>query len=144
VGISVSRVGGNAQTKAMKQVAGRLRLELAQYRELAAFAKFGSDLDRATQALLARGSRLTEILKQDLYEPIPVEKQVVLLYAAMNGYIDRYPENVLKRYEKELYQFFDGKYQDILKDIKEKKEIDPDIEERLNKALAEFGNIFTY
>lgn len=144
MGISVSRVGGNAQTKAMKQVAGRLRLELAQYRELAAFAKFGSDLDRATQALLARGSRLTEILKQDLYEPIPVEKQVVLLYAAMNGYIDRYPENVLKRYEKELYQFFDGKYQDILKDIKEKKEIDPDIEERLNKALAEFGNIFTY
>jgi F-type H+-transporting ATPase subunit alpha len=144
VGISVSRVGGNAQTKAMKQVAGRLRLELAQYRELAAFAKFGSDLDRATQALLARGSRLTEILKQDLYEPIPVEKQVVLLYAAMNGYIDRYPENVLKRYEKELYQFFDGKYQDILKDIKEKKEIDPDIEERLNKALAEFGNIFRY
>ncbi|MCX7858204.1 MAG: F0F1 ATP synthase subunit alpha [Deltaproteobacteria bacterium] len=144
VGISVSRVGGNAQTKAMKQVAGRLRLELAQYRELAAFAKFGSDLDRATQALLARGSRLTEILKQDLYEPIPVEKQVTLLYAAMNGYIDMYPENVLKRYEKELYQFFDSNHPDVLRDIREKKEIDPDIEERLNKALSEFREKFQY
>ncbi|MCS7280332.1 MAG: F0F1 ATP synthase subunit alpha [Desulfobacterota bacterium] len=144
VGISVSRVGGNAQTKAMKQVAGRLRLELAQYRELAAFAKFGSDLDRATQALLARGSRLTEILKQDLYEPIPMEKQVVLLYSAMNGYIDMYPESVLKRYEKELYQFFDSNYPDILRDIREKKEIDVDIEERLNKALSDLRDKFKY
>lgn len=144
VGISVSRVGGNAQTKAMKQVAGRLRLELAQYRELAAFAKFGSDLDRATQALLARGSRLTEILKQDLYQPIPMEKQVVLLYSAMNGYIDSYPETVLKRYERELYEFFDSKYPDILKDLREKKEITPEIEERLNRALKEFGEVFRY
>ncbi len=144
VGISVSRVGGNAQTKAMKQVAGRLRLELAQYRELAAFAKFGTDLDKATQALLARGLRLTEILKQDLYEPIPVEKQVVLLYAATNGYIDTYPVNLLKRYEKELYEFFDTRYPDILKDIKEKKELSPQIEERLNRALTELREIFKY
>ncbi|MEN6617042.1 MAG: F0F1 ATP synthase subunit alpha, partial [Syntrophorhabdus sp.] len=102
VGISVSRVGGNAQIKAMKQVAGRLRLEMAQYREMAAFAKFGSDLDKATQALLARGSRLTELFKQGQYVPIPVEKQVVLLYAAANGFIDTYPESSLKKYETEM------------------------------------------
>ena len=109
VGLSVSRVGGNAQTKAMKQVAGRLRMELAQYREMAAFAKFGSDLDKATQALLARGSRLTELLKQGQYVPIPVEKQVVLLYAGANGYIDDYPESALKKYEQEMTKFIEDK-----------------------------------
>ncbi|MCX8022876.1 MAG: F0F1 ATP synthase subunit alpha [Syntrophorhabdaceae bacterium] len=144
VGISVSRVGGNAQTKAMKQVAGRLRLELAQYREMAAFAKFGSDLDKATQALLARGSRLTELLKQGQYVPMPVEKQVVLLYAGANGFIDTYPEGVLKRYEQEMLSFIEEKHPDILSDIKEKKQIDTGIDEKLNKALSEFREIFKY
>ncbi len=144
VGLSVSRVGGNAQIKAMKQVAGRLRLELAQYREMAAFAKFGSDLDKATQALIARGSRLTELLKQGQYVPIPVEKEVVLLYAGANGYIDTYPESALKKYEQELFKFMDEKYPDALADIKAKREIDSSIEEKLYKALNEFKAIFTY
>jgi F-type H+-transporting ATPase subunit alpha len=142
VGLSVSRVGGNAQIKAMKQVAGRLRLELAQYREMAAFAKFGSDLDKSTQALIARGSRLTELLKQGQYVPIPVEKEVVLLYAGANGYIDTYPENALKKYEQELFKFMDEKYPDVLAEIKTKREIDPSIEEKLYKALNEFKAIF--
>jgi F-type H+-transporting ATPase subunit alpha len=144
VGLSVSRVGGNAQIKAMKQVAGRLRLELAQYREMAAFAKFGSDLDKATQALLARGSRLTELLKQGQYVPIPVEKQVVLLYAGANGYIDTYPESSLKKYEQEVIKFMEDKYADVFSDIKTKKEIDASIDNRLRKALDEFKGIFTY
>jgi F-type H+-transporting ATPase subunit alpha len=144
VGLSVSRVGGNAQIKAMKQVAGRLRLELAQYREMAAFAKFGSDLDKATQALLARGSRLTELLKQGQYVPIPVEKQVVLLYAGANGYIDTYPESSLKKYEQEVIKFMEDKYADVFSDIKTKKEIDASIDNRLRKALDEFKGLFTY
>jgi len=144
VGLSVSRVGGNAQIKAMKQVAGRLRLELAQYREMAAFAKFGSDLDKATQALLARGSRLTELLKQGQYVPIPVEKQVVLLYAGAHGYIDMYPEKALKKYEQEMVAYMEKEHPDILSDIKEKKEISESIEERLDKALGLFQSKFTY
>jgi F-type H+/Na+-transporting ATPase subunit alpha len=144
VGLSVSRVGGNAQIKAMKQVAGRLRLELAQYREMAAFAKFGSDLDKATQALLARGSRLTELLKQGQYVPIPVEKQVVLLYAGARGYIDTYPESALKKYEQEMIAYMEKEHPDILSDIKEKKELNESIEERLDKALGLFQSKFTY
>jgi F-type H+-transporting ATPase subunit alpha len=144
VGLSVSRVGGNAQTKAMKQVAGRLRMELAQYREMAAFAKFGSDLDKATQALLARGSRLTELLKQGQYVPIPVEKQVVLLYAGANGYIDDYPESALKKYEQEMTKFIETKYASLLAEIKEKKTIESATDEKLRKALDEFKGIFTY
>ncbi|MDD3845281.1 MAG: F0F1 ATP synthase subunit alpha [Syntrophorhabdaceae bacterium] len=144
VGISVSRVGGNAQIKAMKQVAGRLRLEMAQYREMAAFAKFGSDLDKATQALLARGSRLTELFKQGQYVPIPIEKQVVLLYAAANGFIDTYPESALRKYEQELMRFMDSKHAGVLKDIGDKKAIDASIEEKLTKALGEFRDGFTY
>ena len=144
VGLSVSRVGGNAQTKAMKQVAGRLRMELAQYREMAAFAKFGSDLDKATQALLARGSRLTELLKQGQYVPIPVEKQVVLLYAGANGYIDDYPESALKKYEQEMTKFIETKYANLLTEIKEKKTIESATDEKLRKALDEFKGIFTY
>jgi len=144
VGLSVSRVGGNAQIKAMKQVAGRLRLELAQYREMAAFAKFGSDLDKATQALLARGLRLTELLKQGQYVPIPVEKQVVLLYAGAHGYIDMYPEKALKKYEQEMVAYMEKEHPDILSDIKEKKEISESIEERLDKALGLFQSKFTY
>ncbi len=144
VGISVSRVGGNAQIKAMKQVAGKLRLEMAQYREMAAFAKFGSDLDKATQALLARGSRLTELFKQGQYLPIPVEKQVVLLYAAANGFIDTYPESSLRKYEAELFRFLDSKGAAALKEIEEKKAIDSSIEEKLQKLLNEFRDGFTY
>ena len=144
VGLSVSRVGGNAQIKAMKQVAGRLRLELAQYREMAAFAKFGSDLDKATQALLARGSRLTVLLKQGQYMPIPVEKQVVLLYAGANGYIDGYPESALKKYEQEMTKFIEEKHSNLLAEIKEKKTIESVTDEKLRKALDEFKGIFTY
>ena len=144
VGISVSRVGGNAQIKAMKQVAGRLRLDLAQYREMAAFAKFGSDLDKATQALLARGSRLTELLKQGQYVPIPVEKQVVLLYAAANGFIDGYPEAALKKYEVELTSYVEKEHAGLLKEILEKKEISSGIQDKLEKVLNTFKEKFTY
>ena len=144
IGLSVSRVGGNAQIKAMKQVAGRLRLELAQYREMAAFAKFGSDLDRATQQLLARGSRLTELLKQGQYVPIPVEKQVVLMYAGANGYIDNYPESALKKYEQEMLSYVENKHPDILSDIKEKKQLDSQIEDKLTTALNNFKDQFVY
>jgi F-type H+-transporting ATPase subunit alpha len=144
IGLSVSRVGGNAQIKAMKQVAGRLRLELAQYREMAAFAKFGSDLDRSTQLLLARGSRLTELLKQGQYVPILVEKQVVLLYAAANGYIDTYPESSLKKYEQEMLNYVEKNHDDILSDIREKKQLDSSIEDKLSTALGNFRDQFTY
>jgi F-type H+-transporting ATPase subunit alpha len=144
VGLSVSRVGGNAQIKAMKQVAGRLRLELAQYREMAAFAKFGSDLDRATQQLIARGSRLTELLKQGQYVPIPVEKQVVLMYAGANGYIDTYPESALKKYEQEMLAYVERTHPDILTDIKEKKQLDSKIEDKLYTALNAFREQFVY
>jgi F-type H+-transporting ATPase subunit alpha len=144
IGLSVSRVGGNAQIKAMKQVAGRLRLELAQYREMAAFAKFGSDLDRSTQLLLARGSRLTELLKQGQYVPILVEKQVVLLYAAANGYIDTYPESSLKKYEQEMLNYVEKNHADILSDIREKKQLDSSIEDKLSTALGNFRDQFAY
>lgn len=144
VGISVSRVGGNAQIKAMKQVAGRLRLEMAQYREMAAFAKFGSDLDKATQALIARGSRLTELLKQGQYVPMSVEKEIILLYAAANGYIDTYPESAIRKYEEEMLAYVEEQHSDILSDIKEKKQIDVSIEDKLTKALSLFKEKFTY
>ncbi|MEK7842445.1 MAG: F0F1 ATP synthase subunit alpha [Deltaproteobacteria bacterium] len=142
VGLSVSRVGGSAQVKAMKQVAGTLRLELAQYRELAAFAQFGSDLDVATQRQLARGSRLVEILKQGQYKPLPVEKQVLIIFAATNGYVDGYPVAALKKYEEELYTFFDTKHPELIKELKEKKAIDDAIKQKLNKALDDFKGLF--
>ncbi len=142
VGLSVSRVGGNAQTKAMKQVAGRLRLELAQYREMAAFAKFGSDLDKSTQALLARGARLTELLKQDLYAPYSVEQQVVLLYAGTNGYIDQYPESALLKYEKEMLAYIEAEHPAILKSVRDKKQVEPSTEESLKQALDAFKQKF--
>jgi F-type H+-transporting ATPase subunit alpha len=121
VGISVSRVGGNAQIKAMRQVAGSMRLDLAQFRELAAFAQFGSDLDAATQRQLNRGSRLVEILKQDQYQPLPVEKQVAILYAAVNGFVDQLEVSKLKRYESELFRFLEQRHPNVLKSIAEKK-----------------------
>ncbi|HDS16930.1 MAG TPA: F0F1 ATP synthase subunit alpha [Proteobacteria bacterium] len=142
VGLSVSRVGGSAQVKAMKQVAGSLRLDLAQYREMAAFAQFGSDLDKATQAMLARGSRLVEILKQDQYSPLPMEKQVFIIYAAINGHIDGYPEAALLRYEAELLAFIAANYSSILVDLKERKAIDDDLKGRMEEALKAFKDVF--
>jgi len=142
VGISVSRVGGNAQIKAMKQVAGTLRLELAQYREMAAFAQFGSDLDQATQRQLNRGARLVELLKQGQYQPLSVEKQIVIIYAGTNGFIDELPLNALKKYEQELYSFMESKHPEIFADILKKRELDGDLRAKLNKALEEFKGIF--
>lgn len=143
VGLSVSRVGGSAQVKAMKQVAGTLRLNLAQYREMAAFAQFGSDLDKATQMQLARGERLVEILKQPQYRPIPNEKQVLIIFAANNGFIDEYPVSSLRRYETELYTFFDTRKADILAEIRDKKAIDDDLKGRIVQALEDFKKEFT-
>jgi F-type H+/Na+-transporting ATPase subunit alpha len=144
VGISVSRVGGNAQIKAMKQVAGTLRLELAQYREMAAFAQFGSDLDQATQRQLNRGSRLVELLKQGQYEPLPVEKQILIVYAGTNGFVDELPITALKRYEQELYAFMEAKHPDIYDDILKKRELDSDLRAKMNKALEEFKEGFKH
>ena len=142
VGLSVSRVGGNAQVKAMRQVAGRMRMDLAQYREMAAFAKFGSDLDKSTLTLLARGARLQELLKQNLYTPYPVEKQVVLLYAGTNGYTDAYPESAMARYETEMLAFMEKEGGAILSSIRDKKAIDDATEANLNKALTRFKETF--
>lgn len=145
VGLSVSRVGGAAQIKAMKKVAGTLRLELAQYREVEAFSQFAADLDKVTQAQLARGSRLVEALKQDQYKPLPVEKQVLLIYAVTNGYVDRYPVEKIRKYEDELYVFFEANYPDILKAIKTRREITDDLRDKINQALdrlsAELGEL---
>ena len=142
VGNSVSRVGGSAQVKAMKAVAGRLRLELAQYRDLAAFAMFASDLDKATQAQLARGQRLTELLKQDQYSPLPVEKQIVLVFAGTNGYVDAVPVAEVRRYEAELYRFLDLRHAALLREIAERKDIKGELTERIRKALDEFAGEF--
>jgi F-type H+/Na+-transporting ATPase subunit alpha len=144
VGISVSRVGGNAQIKAMKQVAGTLRLELAQYREMAAFAQFGSDLDQATQRQLNRGSRLVELLKQGQYEPLPVEKQILIIYAGTNGFVDEIPLTALKKYEQELYSFVESKHPDIFADILKKRELDSELRAKMNKALEEYKAVFRY
>jgi F-type H+/Na+-transporting ATPase subunit alpha len=142
VGISVSRVGGNAQVKAMKKVAGTLRLELAQYREMAAFAQFASDLDAATRAQLERGARLTELLKQGQYVPIPVEKQIVIIYAGTNGYVDKLPVESLREYEQELFRHLDDKHGEFLTEIREKKEITDEIKKRLDKVLKKFTDKF--
>jgi F-type H+/Na+-transporting ATPase subunit alpha len=142
VGISVSRVGGNAQIKAMKQVAGTLRLELAQYREMAAFAQFGSDLDQATQRQLNRGARLVELLKQGQYQPLPVEKQILIIYAGTNGFVDDLPVTALKKYEQELYSFIEGRHPDIFADILKKRELDGDLRAKLTKVLEEFKGVF--
>jgi F-type H+-transporting ATPase subunit alpha len=143
VGISVSRVGGSAQIKAMKQVAGTLRLDLAQYRELAAFAQFGSDLDKATLAQLNRGQRMVELLKQDQYVPMPVEQQVLVIFAGSNGYVDDVPVNQVRKFEQELLRFATSKYADLLKDIVAKKAIDDDLKARMKAAIEEFKKTFT-
>ncbi len=142
VGLSVSRVGGNAQIKAMKQVAGTLRLALAQYRELAAFAQFGSDLDKATQAQLSRGRRLTEILKQGQYSPIPVEKQILIIYAGTNGYLDDLPVEMCLPFERELYRYLDLQHRELQKQIVEKGALDDDLRGRIKKALDAFKEEF--
>ncbi|HUB06471.1 MAG TPA: F0F1 ATP synthase subunit alpha, partial [Myxococcales bacterium] len=148
VGISVSRVGGDAQIKAMKQVAGTMRLDMAQYRELAAFSQFGSDLDKATQEALARGERLIEVLKQGQYQPMPVEKQVIQLYAATNKdaagvvWIRQVPVDQVGRYMRELVEFMDGRHPEVGKAILEKKQLDDQVKGLLDKALTEFRDLF--
>jgi len=139
VGISVSRVGGNAQIKAMKQVAGKLRLDLAQYRELVTFAQFGTELDRASQAQLERGERLTEILKQNQYAPLPVEKQILIIYAGNRGFLDEFPGNRIKNYEKRIYEYFEKEYPDLLRKIAEKKEISTALDEAIESAIKKFN-----
>jgi F-type H+-transporting ATPase subunit alpha len=144
VGLSVSRVGGNAQIKAMRQVAGRLRLDLAQYRDLAAFAQFGTEqLDKATQAQLLRGARLTELLKQDQFQPLSVEKQVLVLFAGTNGYLDALEVSDCRRYERELLGFVETNYNAILTTIRDKKAIDDNLRAEIVKALDAFKERFT-
>jgi F-type H+-transporting ATPase subunit alpha len=143
VGISVSRVGGSAQVRAMRQVAGSLRLDLAQYREMAAFAQFGSDLDAVTQRQLARGARLVEVLKQGQYEPLPVEKQILVIYAATNGYVDQLPESAVRKYEAELYRFLESRHPELLEQLRTKRKFDDELKELTTKALDEFKEVFT-
>ncbi|RMH41296.1 MAG: F0F1 ATP synthase subunit alpha [Deltaproteobacteria bacterium] len=143
VGLSVSRVGGAAQTKAMKKVAGKLRLELAQYREMAAFAQFGSDLDKATQAQLARGERMTELLKQAQYSPLAMEEQVVVLFAGTNGFVDDYPVSVLGRYEREMLEFMRSSKKDLLDTLRSTGVLDDAMDKKLRDALTEFAKQFS-
>ncbi len=139
VGISVSRVGAKAQIKAMKQVAGQLRLDLAQYRELVTFAQFGTELDKASQAQLDRGERLTEVLKQDQYVPLAVEKQVLVIYAGNRGFMDEFGIDRIKEYEEKLYEYFKQNHAGLIKKIAEKKEILPELDEAISAALKEFN-----
>jgi F-type H+-transporting ATPase subunit alpha len=142
VGISVSRVGSSAQIKAMKQVAGSIKLELAQYREMAAFAQFGSDLDASTQRLLNRGARLTELLKQPQFSPIPVEEQVISIFAGVRGYLDKLAVADVQRFEGELLRLMRGKHKDVLDDIRSQKQLTPDAEAKLKTILEEFAKSF--
>ena len=138
VGLSVSRVGGNAQTKAMKQVAGRLRLDLAQFRDLEAFAKFGSDLDKITQQQITRGQRMVEILKQGQYAPLVVEKQIAIIFLGVNGFLDSIPTNQILRLENEFLQFIASNYADVLKSIAEKKTLDDDLHKKMTSLSERF------
>lgn len=143
VGLSVSRVGGSAQIKAIKKVSGTLRLDLAQYRELQAFAQFASDLDESTRKQLERGQRMVEVLKQPPYSPLPVENQVVLIYAGSKGYLDDIPAGVVGKFENELYPYIEAKYPQIFEQIRNKKSMEQDTEDMLNKALGEFKATFS-
>jgi F-type H+-transporting ATPase subunit alpha len=140
-GISVSRVGGNAQIKAMKQVAGRLRLDYAQYRELEAFAQFGSDLDEATQQQLARGARIVEVLKQSQYSPMPVAKQIAIIFAVTNGSLDDVEVEAIRTWELEFHEFLDAKHADLLSEITEKKTLDDSLTERLKATIDQFKSL---
>jgi len=142
VGLSVSRVGGAAQTKAMKKVAGSLRLDMAQYRELEAFAQFGSDLDKATQKQLERGRRLVEVLKQPQYQPMAEEKQVMILYAGVNGYLDEWPVEAVSEFERQMLEFMENRHPEILKEIKETKDISDEMDKKIREALEEFRGVF--
>jgi F-type H+/Na+-transporting ATPase subunit alpha len=142
VGNSVSRVGGSAQIKAMRQVAGSLRLELAQYRDLAAFAQFGSDLDKATQGQLNRGSRLVEILKQPQYQPLSVGKQVAIIFAGTNGFLDNIAVSDIREYEKSLYEFIDSLHPGLITAIQEKKTLDDQLKGELTNVLKSFTSDF--
>jgi F-type H+-transporting ATPase subunit alpha len=135
-------VGGNAQIKAMKKIAGTLRLDLAQFRAMEAFAQFASDLDAATRAQLERGRRLVELLKQNQYVPLAIEKQVVIIYAGTQGYVDKLPVESLRQYEEELYRFIDEKHADVWEEIRSKREINDDTKKKLDKALKAFGKKF--
>jgi F-type H+-transporting ATPase subunit alpha len=136
VGISVSRVGGSAQIKAMRQIAGKLRLDLAQYRELAAFAQFGSDLDRATQLQLARGQRMVELLKQGQYQPLPVERQIAIIFAGTQGLLDDMPIDQIRPFEEFLFGFLDRKHGQLLTEIANKKELTDDLRSALTAAIG--------
>jgi F-type H+/Na+-transporting ATPase subunit alpha len=142
VGISVSRVGGNAQVKAMRKVAGPLRLDLAQYRAMAAFAQFASDLDAATKKQLDRGERLVEVMKQGQYAPLAVEKQTAIIYAAVNGHLDALPVSAVQRYERDLYAYLDAKHPEVLSAIREKRELTDDVVSKIDGALKEFASLF--
>ncbi|RME62484.1 MAG: F0F1 ATP synthase subunit alpha, partial [Nitrospirae bacterium] len=142
VGLSVSRVGGAAQTKAMKQVAGTLRLDLAQYRELAAFAQFGSDLDKATLQQLERGKRMVELLKQDQYQPMPLDEQVIVLYAGTQGYLDDIPVEAVRAFEQGLLSYVRSQKPDLKKEIMEKKALDEDLKAKLDEAIKAFKETF--
>ena len=142
VGISVSRVGGKAQVKAMRKVTGRLRLDLAQYRELAAFTQFGTELDETTKAYLIRGERTVEILKQAQYVPMPVEKQVIMIYIATNGYLDDLPLESIKRFEEEIYPFMEKEYPDVEHSIATSKDLDENTEKKLKEAITKFKEQF--
>jgi F-type H+-transporting ATPase subunit alpha len=142
VGLSVSRVGGAAQVKAMKQVAGTLKLDLAQYRELAAFAQFGSDLDKSTQAQLDRGVRLVELLKQPQFQPMSLSKQITVLFAGTRGFIDKYEVEKVSIYEQQLLSFVESKHPAIMKEIEEKKVISPELEKKMKEVLTEFDSVF--
>ena len=142
VGISVSRVGGAAQTKAMKKVAGTMRLDLAQYRELEAFAQFGSDLDKSTQAQLNRGMRMVELLKQPQYQPMPAEKEVLTLFAGTRGFLDKYPVSAVSVFETQMFEFIEGKYPEILTELREAMDISDELDEKMKKALNEFDSVF--
>jgi F-type H+-transporting ATPase subunit alpha len=138
VGLSVSRVGGNAQTKAMKKVAGRLRLDLAQYRELAAFAQFGSDLDKATQAQLMRGERMVEILKQDQYQPYPLYKQVMIIYVGGAGHLDSLPAGEVRRFERDFLKFIDERYPQVGVEVQKNKVLTDDLTRQIDEAVNQF------
>ncbi len=142
VGISVSRVGGNAQIKAMRQVAGSLRLAMAQYRALAAFAQMGSELDKASMAQLTRGARMVELLKQGQYSPVPVEKQVLIIYAGTEGHLDDLPTEQCRAFEEELYRFVENAHPNLLPTIREKKNLDDDLKSQINTAIKEFKTRF--
>jgi F-type H+-transporting ATPase subunit alpha len=142
VGLSVSRVGSAAQVKAMKQVAGKIKGELAQYREMAAFAQFGSDLDATTQRLLNRGARLTELLKQPQFSPMTVEEQVVVIYAGVNGYLDPLPVSAVRRFEDELLRYMRAEYPGILTAIRDTNEISKETGDKLKAAVEKFAKAF--